>query len=158
MSQVLSEEFLIREQKENSRSITWIVIRLPFFFFKWWGKVSNSTAGSQSQCPPTVGHEAALVGSNAVFFKAIGAWRDDSWAFATAHLPFSCQQPWPHSHFGYSTMNESVTSVEKQERGVVNMRGNCRSVPHLPWKWQSSKKLSLSEVNNSPASIQLYIL
>lgn len=96
--------------------------------------MSNSTAGSQSQCPPTVGYEAALVGSNAVFFKAIGAWRDDSWAFATAHLPFSCQQPWPHSHFGYSTMNESVTSVEKQERGVVNMRGNCRSVPHLPWK------------------------
>lgn len=91
-------------------------------------------AGSQSQLLPAIGHEAAPVGSGAAFFKATGAWGNGSWAFTSPHLPFSCQQPWPHSHFSYSTVNGSVTLVEKQESGVNNKKANCHAIPHLLWK------------------------
>lgn len=80
----------------------------------------GKTAESQSQLLPAVGREAVPIGSSAAFFKATGAWGNGSWAFASPHLPFSCQQPWPHSHFSYSTVNGSATLMEKQESDVVN--------------------------------------
>lgn len=106
----------------------------------------GKTAGSQSQLLPAVGHEALPVGSSSAFFKATGAWGNGSWA--CPHLPFSCQQPWPRSHFSDGPVNESVTSVEKQESGVNNKRANC--TPHLPWKSLSSKEMSLHKANSPP--------
>lgn len=110
-------------------------------------------AGSQSQLLPAVGHEALPVGSSAAFSKARGAWGNGSWAFTCPHLPFSCQQPWPRSHFSDGPVNESVTLVEKRESGVNNKRANC--TPHLPWKRLSSKKLSLHKADSpSPENME----
>lgn len=124
-------------------------LRLPFLLDETrWQIQQRKNCWESKPTSPSLGHEALPVGSSSAFFKATGAWGNGSWAFACPHLPFSCQQPWPRSHFSDGPVNESVTLVEKQESGVNNKRANC--APHLPWKWLSSKELSLHKANSPP--------
>lgn len=134
MSQALFEEFLMRvgKQKQQQHYVKRGSAKSAFFcLMRQGGKFNRGkTAGSQSQLLPAVGHEAASVGSCAAFFKATTAWGDGSWAFASPHLPFCCQQPWPHSHFSFRTVNGVATLVKMQESSANNKRANCHSAPH----------------------------
>lgn len=90
---------------------------------------------------PSHGAQGCSCWKQCCFFQDYRAWGKGSWAFVSPHLSFSCQQPWPHSHFSCSIVNASVSFVGKQERGVNNKEANCHSTPHLAWKGQFKETL-----------------